>query len=188
MTPQLLQSIRLLQFHHVELLAFLQREAEGNPLLELVAPAEPAVPAPADRVPEPAAGDPSPLSGRQDDGAAFSDGMGLEGERHPDAAERLLDLAYAGPGGSATACRRSMRMLSARSRTSSAARTSAVLPNSGWPISTPPASSSPIRIFRPISCPCFAACRTRPNPPAFSPALSKSVSRSSSGGATGSTR
>ncbi|WP_061935296.1 RNA polymerase factor sigma-54 [Aureimonas sp. AU22] len=100
MTPQLLQSIRLLQFHHVELLAFLQREAEGNPLLELVAPAEPAVPAPADRVPEPAAGDPSPLSGRQDDGAAFSDGTGLEGERHPDAAERLLDLAYAGPGGS----------------------------------------------------------------------------------------
>ncbi len=42
MTPQLLQSIRLLQFHHVELLAFLQQEADGNPLLELVPPAEPA--------------------------------------------------------------------------------------------------------------------------------------------------
>lgn len=35
MTPQLLQSIRLLQFHHTELQAFLDREAESNPLIEV---------------------------------------------------------------------------------------------------------------------------------------------------------
>lgn len=35
MTPQLLQSIRLLQFHHTELQSFLDREAAGNPLIEV---------------------------------------------------------------------------------------------------------------------------------------------------------
>lgn len=35
MTPQLMQSIRLLQFNHAELLAFINREIEKNPLLEL---------------------------------------------------------------------------------------------------------------------------------------------------------
>ncbi|RIY00759.1 RNA polymerase sigma-54 factor [Aureimonas flava] len=99
MTPQLLQSIRLLQFHHVELLAFLQREADGNPLLELVPAAEPAPPSPVETIPEPVASDPAPLSGCRDDGAAFSDGTGPAGERHPDAAERLLDLAHGAASG-----------------------------------------------------------------------------------------
>ncbi len=35
MTPQLMQSIRLLQFSHLELSAFIAREIEKNPLLEL---------------------------------------------------------------------------------------------------------------------------------------------------------
>ncbi len=98
MTPQLLQSIRLLQFQHAELQAFLEREAEGNPLLE-VAPGEQA-PAPAgagvgDGVGEgaevggapgdPAGGAPAgeaalPLSGTRDDGAAFADGAERGGE------------------------------------------------------------------------------------------------------------
>jgi len=55
MTPQLMQSIRLLQFSHVELTRFIEQEVERNPLLELVssetdqadtgrdAPAEPQV-------------------------------------------------------------------------------------------------------------------------------------------------
>ena len=34
MTPQLLQAIRLLQFSHVELAAFVQEELDRNPLLE----------------------------------------------------------------------------------------------------------------------------------------------------------
>ncbi|WP_322990517.1 RNA polymerase factor sigma-54 [Hoeflea sp.] len=37
MTPQLMQSIRLLQFSHVELTRFIEQEVERNPLLELVA-------------------------------------------------------------------------------------------------------------------------------------------------------
>jgi RNA polymerase sigma-54 factor len=36
MTPQLMQSIRLLQFSHVELTRFIEQEVERNPLLELV--------------------------------------------------------------------------------------------------------------------------------------------------------
>lgn len=36
MTPQLMQSIRLLQFSHVELTHFIEQELERNPLLELV--------------------------------------------------------------------------------------------------------------------------------------------------------
>ncbi|MCB1465027.1 MAG: RNA polymerase sigma-54 factor, partial [Nitratireductor sp.] len=35
MTPQLMQSIRLLQLNHLELSAFVDREIERNPLLEL---------------------------------------------------------------------------------------------------------------------------------------------------------
>jgi RNA polymerase sigma-54 factor len=38
MTPQLMQSIRLLQFSHVELNRFIEQEVERNPLLELVTP------------------------------------------------------------------------------------------------------------------------------------------------------
>lgn len=36
MTPQLMQSIRLLQYSHVELTRFIEQEVERNPLLELV--------------------------------------------------------------------------------------------------------------------------------------------------------
>ncbi len=38
MTPQLMQSIRLLQYSHVELTHFIEQEVERNPLLELVTP------------------------------------------------------------------------------------------------------------------------------------------------------
>lgn len=38
MTPQLMQSIRLLQFNHAELLHFVEQEIERNPLLELAGP------------------------------------------------------------------------------------------------------------------------------------------------------
>ncbi|EDQ35621.1 RNA polymerase sigma-54 factor [Hoeflea phototrophica DFL-43] len=38
MTPQLMQSIRLLQFSHIELNRFIEQEVERNPLLELVTP------------------------------------------------------------------------------------------------------------------------------------------------------
>lgn len=38
MTPQLMQSIRLLQFSHVELTRFIEQEVERNPLLELASP------------------------------------------------------------------------------------------------------------------------------------------------------
>ena len=37
MTPQLIQSIRLLQFTHLELVHFVEQEVEKNPLLEIVA-------------------------------------------------------------------------------------------------------------------------------------------------------
>jgi RNA polymerase sigma-54 factor len=36
MTPQLIQSIRLLQFTHLELVHFVEQEVEKNPLLEIV--------------------------------------------------------------------------------------------------------------------------------------------------------
>ncbi|WP_342587353.1 RNA polymerase factor sigma-54 [Consotaella salsifontis] len=41
MTPQLLQSIRLLQFNHLELKSFIEAEAERNPLIEVVENPEP---------------------------------------------------------------------------------------------------------------------------------------------------
>lgn len=53
MTPQLMQSIRLLQFSHLELSAFVAREMEKNPLLELAEESA----APADMPQEPPAGD-----------------------------------------------------------------------------------------------------------------------------------
>lgn len=40
MTPQLLQSIRLLQFGALELQGFIEREIEQNPLLEMIPSAE----------------------------------------------------------------------------------------------------------------------------------------------------
>jgi len=44
MTPQLMQSIRLLQFNHAELHQFIEQEVERNPLLELVGEAGEAEP------------------------------------------------------------------------------------------------------------------------------------------------
>ncbi|MDP2120749.1 MAG: RNA polymerase factor sigma-54 [Hoeflea sp.] len=48
MTPQLMQSIRLLQFSHVELTRFIEQEVERNPLLELISPDSDAADAGAD--------------------------------------------------------------------------------------------------------------------------------------------
>ena len=48
MTPQLQQAIKLLQFSHLELAAFIQQELEKNPLLEANSGDEaPAAPEPA---------------------------------------------------------------------------------------------------------------------------------------------
>ena len=49
MTPQLMQSIRLLQFSHVELTRFIEQEVERNPLLELVTAESDAADAPAEQ-------------------------------------------------------------------------------------------------------------------------------------------
>src|SRR4029453_5816604 len=44
MTPQLQQAIKLLQFSHLELAAFIQQELEKNPLLQEAAPDDDAGP------------------------------------------------------------------------------------------------------------------------------------------------
>ncbi|MET0258467.1 MAG: RNA polymerase factor sigma-54 [Methylobacterium sp.] len=103
MTPQLLQSIRLLQFHHVELQAFLEREAEANPLIELAAPGlEPPLAAPfgegapdlgpSSEAPLPGPGD-APfegVSGEAGDAQAFADAGGDGALPHPDDGEAFL--------------------------------------------------------------------------------------------------
>ncbi|WP_182084215.1 RNA polymerase factor sigma-54 [Aureimonas sp. ME7] len=111
MTPQLLQSIRLLQFHHIELLAFLSREAEGNPLLELVEPGIGASEIAATEGPSPLApaGDPAPLSGREASDEAFADGAPGEGDPFSafeagwDGAPTLAGFAQETPIGERTA-------------------------------------------------------------------------------------
>ncbi|MEC9342346.1 MAG: RNA polymerase factor sigma-54 [Pseudomonadota bacterium] len=60
MTPQLMQSIRLLQLNHLELSAFVEREIERNPLLELASDSE----AMADPAREPPGIDTPPDTGR----------------------------------------------------------------------------------------------------------------------------
>ncbi|RUV11347.1 RNA polymerase sigma-54 factor, partial [Mesorhizobium sp. M1A.F.Ca.IN.022.04.1.1] len=60
MTPQLMQSIRLLQLTHVELERFIDEEIERNPLLERAEPQDDAggdQPQKSETAPEPAAGD-----------------------------------------------------------------------------------------------------------------------------------
>ncbi|TIR97506.1 MAG: RNA polymerase sigma-54 factor, partial [Mesorhizobium sp.] len=60
MTPQLMQSIRLLQLTHVELDRFIDEEIERNPLLERAEPQDDAggdQPQKSETAPEPAAGD-----------------------------------------------------------------------------------------------------------------------------------
>ncbi|WP_062208695.1 RNA polymerase factor sigma-54 [Aureimonas sp. AU12] len=78
MTPQLLQSIRLLQFHHAELQAFLEREAEANPIIEIAAGVEAGEPVgPSDQdapALPPGEASEAPLTGASADGAAFADG------------------------------------------------------------------------------------------------------------------
>jgi RNA polymerase sigma-54 factor len=59
MTPQLLQSIKLLQLPHAELERFIEEEIERNPLLERVEAAEDGPPAEAGEF-ENGSGDPSP--------------------------------------------------------------------------------------------------------------------------------
>jgi RNA polymerase sigma-54 factor len=59
MTPQLMQSIRLLQLTHLELERFVDEEIERNPLLERVDSSEDGEPAAPDEVPQTAAEDPN---------------------------------------------------------------------------------------------------------------------------------
>ena len=68
MTPQLMQSIRLLQFSHVELTRFIEQEVERNPLLELVA-AESDVPEPGSDTSDAMADSPSGSSDTGEDAA-----------------------------------------------------------------------------------------------------------------------
>jgi RNA polymerase sigma-54 factor len=96
MTPQLLQSIRLLQFHHVELQAFLEREAEANPLIELAAPGL----APSGDASSGADGDASPhwtaesppdaVTGEDGGAQAFTDAARSDALPHPDDGEAFL--------------------------------------------------------------------------------------------------
>ncbi|WP_427025294.1 RNA polymerase factor sigma-54 [Aureimonas ureilytica] len=106
MTPQLLQSIRLLQFQHTELQAFLEREAEGNPLIELEPDAggtggpdagEAFAPSPLADAPlaDPLSADPLPLTGVSDDAAVFAEAA----ERTGDGEDRASpDFPFSGEG------------------------------------------------------------------------------------------
>ncbi|WP_062114709.1 RNA polymerase factor sigma-54 [Aureimonas sp. AU40] len=98
MTPQLLQSIRLLQFQHAELQAFLEREAEANPLIELepgsgAAPLGEGADAPDAGPAEP--GDITPLTGASDNAEVFADAAERTGDGEDKAAP---DLAFTGEG------------------------------------------------------------------------------------------
>lgn len=80
MTPQLIQSIRLLQLTHFELVRFIEEEAQRNPLLELAGEEDgPAGDLPASR------GEPEEKT-QAEDGDWFSTGVTAEGES---LAERL---------------------------------------------------------------------------------------------------
>ena len=95
MTPQLLQSIRLLQFQHAELQAFLEREAEANPLIEVEAGVAGPVVATEAGVDTMPAADLSPLSGTRDDAEVFADAA----ERLGDGADTAAgDLSFSGEG------------------------------------------------------------------------------------------
>lgn len=90
MTPQLRQAIRLLQMSNLELRAFLEAEAERNPLLSLEAGAEAAGAGQADeRRPEPS------LDAPLDRWAGRAEGESLGTEVFDTGAENLLE---AGPG------------------------------------------------------------------------------------------
>ncbi|WP_062221947.1 RNA polymerase factor sigma-54 [Aureimonas sp. D3] len=99
MTPQLLQSIRLLQFQHAELQAFLEREAEANPLIEVEAgtaqSATEGGDTPDDLAPLLPGADLAPLTGTRDDGEVFADAAERIGD-NADAARD--DLAFSGEG------------------------------------------------------------------------------------------
>ena len=79
MTPQLMQSIRLLQFSHVELTRFIEQEVERNPLLELVA-AESDVPEPGSDTSDAMADSPSGSADTGED-AAWTGSTEAEAER-----------------------------------------------------------------------------------------------------------
>jgi RNA polymerase sigma-54 factor len=78
MTPQLLQSIRLLQFSHLELQSFIDGEMEKNPLLVSEASSEAAgaqESAPSDSAAAEDFGSETSLSGERDDSTAYDDGF-----------------------------------------------------------------------------------------------------------------
>lgn len=80
MTPQLLQSIRLLQFSHLELQSFIDQEMEKNPLLVSDGPAEFGASESGDAAPDAsvadaAVGSETALSGERDDTGAYDDGF-----------------------------------------------------------------------------------------------------------------
>ncbi|KQT64542.1 MULTISPECIES: RNA polymerase factor sigma-54 [unclassified Aureimonas] len=117
MTPQLLQSIRLLQFSHLELQAFVDQEMERNPLLETGDGAEPdwrqnAGAEPPDLAQTPVAIADAALSGERHDGEAIADGFeagGFEGggfeepapgdRETPSTAKDASSLSPASPSG-----------------------------------------------------------------------------------------
>lgn len=119
MTPQLLQSIRLLQFSHLELQAFVDQEMERNPLLEAGDGAEPdwrrtAGAEPPDEAPAVASVPDASLSGERRDGEAITEGFdagGFEGggfeepapgdrEMRSEAKEALMGSTPGSSGGS----------------------------------------------------------------------------------------
>ncbi|MEX6508535.1 RNA polymerase factor sigma-54 [Jiella sp. M17.18] len=109
MTPQLLQSIRLLQYSHLELQAFVDKEMERNPLL-VSAAGEPSLAAAAvsatgglagggeENSARPAAGEQAPMPGRPV-GSAPGNGNGRSGNRlgAGDGGFRIDDVAERRP-------------------------------------------------------------------------------------------
>ena len=103
MTPQLLQSIRLLQFSHLELQSFIDAEMEKNPLLVNDDPAEfgrsELVEIPLEAMTPEAASSEVALSGEREDAAAYDDGFD-PAEVLPGAArEERRQLQPSGPNG-----------------------------------------------------------------------------------------
>ncbi|WAJ29026.1 RNA polymerase factor sigma-54 [Antarcticirhabdus aurantiaca] len=100
MTPQLLQSIRLLQYSQSELSSFIEAEIERNPLLEAGGAGAPVQPADGLDPPPPAslAASESPLTGRAEHDEAFADGLAARLEDVSPGAAHAGEGASHGPG------------------------------------------------------------------------------------------
>lgn len=98
MTPQLMQSIQLLQMTHIELTQFIAQELESNPLLE-VAPADGEEAGGTDTLPDdPASEEPMDTSPKELDGDWFESEHTGHTERLSDELDTNFEAAYAEDG------------------------------------------------------------------------------------------